>query len=222
MAFLDLFAKSPFKPLQEHMHMVLECARQVPPLVEALCEDDVERVRSLERRIDELEGQADALKNDLRAHLPRRLLLPVDRRDLLEILDFQDSIADTAQDVSGLLVERNMSVPESMKSILIELSHEVLRACEKVATVIDELDELIETGFRGREADYVGRMIEEVGALEERGDELEGSLRRELFKLEDTLAPVTVVFWYQIIGWIGDLADHSEKAGNRIRLLIAR
>ena len=222
MAFLDLFAKSPFKPLQEHMHMVLECARQVPPLVEALCEDDVERVRSLERRIDELEGQADALKNDLRAHLPRRLLLPVDRRDLLEILDFQDSIADTAQDVSGLLVERNMSVPESMKSILIELSHEVLRACEKVAAVIDELDELIETGFRGREADYVGRMIEEVGALEERGDELEGSLRRELFKLEDTLAPVTVVFWYQIIGWIGDLADHSEKAGNRIRLLIAR
>ena len=37
MAFLDLFAKSPFKPLQEHMHVVLECARQVPPLVLALC-----------------------------------------------------------------------------------------------------------------------------------------------------------------------------------------
>ncbi len=222
MAFLDLFAKSPFKPLQEHMHVVLECARQVPPLFEALCEDDVESVRSLERRIDELEGQADRLKNDLRAHLPRRLLLPVDRRDLLEILDFQDSIADVAQDVAGLLVEREMRVPESMKAILIQLSHEVLLACEKVAAVIDELDELIETGFRGREADYVGRMIEDIGALEENCDELEGSLRRELFKLEETIAPVTVVFWYQIIGWVGDLADHSEKAGNRIRLLIAR
>ena len=67
MAFLDLFAKSPFKPLQEHMHMVLECARQVPPLVEALCRGDLESVRSLERRIDELEGEADKLKNDLRA-----------------------------------------------------------------------------------------------------------------------------------------------------------
>ncbi len=222
MAFLDLFAKSPFKPLQEHMHVVLECARQVPPLVLALCEDDMERVRSLERQIDELEGQADKLKNDLRAHLPRRLLLPVDRRDLLEILDVQDSIADIAQDVAGLLVERQMSVPESMKAILIQLSREVVLACEKVATVVDELDELIETGFRGREADYVGRMIEDLGALEENCDQLEGSLRRELFTLEDTLAPVTVVFWYQIIGWIGDLADHSEKAGNRIRLLIAR
>ena len=204
------------------MHMVLECARQVPPLVEALCRGDLESVRSLERRIDELEGEADKLKNDLRAHLPRRLLLPVDRRDLLEILDVQDTIADIAQDVAGLLVEREMSVPESMKAILIQLSREVLQACEKVATVIDELDELIETGFRGREADYVGRMIEDLGALEENCDELEGSLRRELFKLEETLAPVTVVFWYQIIGWIGDLADLSEKAGNRIRLLIAR
>ncbi len=222
MAFLDLFAKSPFKPLQQHMHVVLECARLVPPLFEALCEDNMERVSSLERRIDELEGQADQLKNDLRAHLPRRLLLPVDRRDLLEILDLQDSIADIAQDVAGLLVERGMTVPESMKAILIQLSHQVLLACEKVATVIDELDELIETGFRGREADYVGRMIEDIGALEENCDELEGSLRRELFKLEDKLAPVTVVFWYQIIGWVGDLADHSEKAANRIRLLIAR
>ena len=222
MAFLDLFAKSPFKPLQEHMHVVLECARRVPPLVLALCEDDMERVRSLERQIDELEGEADKLKNDLRAHLPRRLLLPVDRRDLLEILDVQDSIADIAQDVAGLLVERQMSVPESMKTILIQLSREVVLACEKVATVVDELDELIETGFRGREADYVARMIEDLGALEENCDQLEGSLRRELFTLEDTLAPVTVVFWYQIIGWIGDLADHSEKAGNRIRLLIAR
>ena len=115
----------------------------------------MERVRSLERQIDELEGQADKLKNDLRAHLPRRLLLPVDRRDLLEILDVQDSIADIAQDVAGLLVERQMSVPESMKAILIQLSREVVLACEKVATVVDELDELIETGFRGREADYV-------------------------------------------------------------------
>ncbi len=222
MSFLDLFAKSPFKPMQEHMHVVLECARQVPPLIEALCEEDMERVRALERRIDDLEGKADDLKNDLRAHLPRRLLLPVDRRDLLEILDQQDSIADTAQDIAGLLVEREMHVPESMKPLLIQLSRAVERACDKEGSVIDELDELVEIGFRGKEADYVGRMIDDLGSIEEECDELEGALRRELFRLEDTLNPVSVIFWYQIIGWIGDVADHAEKAGNRTRLLIAR
>ena len=50
----------------------------------------------------------------------------------------------------------------------------------------------------------------------------EAQLLRELFRLEESLSPVSVMLWYQIIGWIGDLADQAEKVGNRIRLLIAR
>jgi len=30
------------------------------------------------------------------------------------------------------------------------------------------------------------------------------------------------MFWYQMIQWVGDLADYSEKVGDRMRLLIAR
>ncbi len=45
---------------------------------------------------------------------------------------------------------------------------------------------------------------------------------RELFRLESELSPVTVMLWYQIIDWIGDVADNAEKVGNRLRLLIAR
>ncbi len=199
MSLLDLFASSPFKPMQRHMATVLECVRQVPPLFEALCAGDLEAVKTCERRIDELEGEADKLKNDLRSHLPKRLLLPVDRRDLLEILDLHDTIADTAQDIGQLLVEREMEVPESMRAPLGELVQAVERACLGQGAVIDEL-----------------------GRLEERCDDLESRLRRELFALEDTLSPVSVMFWYQLIDWLGDLADLSEKAGNRIRLLIAR
>jgi uncharacterized protein Yka (UPF0111/DUF47 family) len=39
----------------------------------------------------------------------------VDRRDLLEVLDLQDNIADTAQDIAGLLVARKMDVVEGMR-----------------------------------------------------------------------------------------------------------
>ncbi|MCB1764163.1 MAG: DUF47 family protein, partial [Gammaproteobacteria bacterium] len=34
--------------------------------------------------------------------------------------------------------------------------------------------------------------------------------------------PVSVMLWYQLIQWIGDLADYSEKVGNRLLLLVAR
>ena len=222
MSIFDLFAKSPFKPMQEHMHVVLECMKQVVPLFEALCDGDAEGVARAERTIDELESRADALKNDLRAHLPKRLLLPVDRRDLLEILDLQDTIADRAQDIAGLLVMRDMSVPESMRRPLLELTRAVERTCVGGANVIASLDELLEIGFRGREADRVEHMIDELGALESETDRIEDELTRELFRLEKKLSAVDVMLWYQLIGWIGDLADNAEKVGNRIRLLIAR
>ncbi len=220
-SILDLFAKSPFKPMQEHMHVVLECVRQVPPLFEALCRGDQDGVERTERSIDEFESKADRLKNDLRAHLPRRLLLPVDRRDLLEILDLQDTIADRAQDIAGLLVQRPMPVPETMRRPLLDLVRAVERTCVRAGEVIDTLDELVEIGFRGREADRVEHMIDELGRLESETDLLGSELVRELFRLEETLPPVSVMLWYQLIDWIGNLADHAEKVGNRIRLLIA-
>jgi hypothetical protein len=47
-------------------------------------------------------------------------------------------------------------------------------------------------------------------------------LSRELFALEETLSPVSVILWYQQIKLIGNLADYAEKVGNRLRLLLAR
>ena len=46
-------------------------------------------------------------------------------------------------------------------------------------------------------------------------------LTRTLFAQEDSIKPVSVMFWYQLIQWIGDLADYAEKVGDRLRLLIA-
>ena len=221
MSILDLFAKSPFKPMQEHMDVVLRCVKQATPLMEALCNDDAEGLQAAWRKIDDLEGEADRLKNDLRAHLPRRLLLPVDRRDLLEILDLQDSIADKLQDVAGLLVERKMPVPEAMRGRLLELVSAVEHTCEQSGAAIQTLDELLEIGFRGREAERVSARIDRIGSLEGETDRIQAELIRELFRLEDEMSPVSVMLWYQLIGWIGNVADNAEKVGNRLRLLIA-
>ncbi|MCH6588669.1 MAG: DUF47 family protein [Proteobacteria bacterium] len=43
---------------------------------------------------------------------------------------------------------------------------------------------------------------------------------RKLFAMEDQLG-VGTVFWYQLVNWIGDIADYAERVGNRLRLLIA-
>ena len=218
----SLFGQSPFKPIMQHMRIVTECVAEVPGLFEALVagnQDGVERAKDL---IFAKEHEADELKNQLRIHLPKSLFMPVDRRDLLEVLAMQDSIADTAQDIAGLLVERKMEVPDDMNDALMKLVHRCVDTCNHSAAIVGELDELVEMGFKGKEAERVEEMVEELNKIEDETDELGMSLAKSLFANEEKLGAVSVIFWYQLIQWIGDLADYAEKTGDRLRLLIAR
>lgn len=216
-----LFGRSPFKPIQQHMAIVQTCLAEVPALFRALAEGEQASMDAIARRIDEAEHQADSLKNRLRSRLPRGLFMPVDRRDLLSLLDMQDSMADVAQDIAELLRERNMPVPESMKHPLRRLAEWCVETAAFAATVIDELDQLLEAGFRGKEATQIQDRVLKLNQLEEEADEMERRLIGLLFSIEDDLKPVDVMFWYQIIHWVGDIADYGKKAGNRVLLLIA-
>ena len=218
----NLFGKSPFKSLQEHMRVSLDCAQEVRSLFESLSSGDQEGVVTTKLRIFEKENEADKIKNELRTHLPKSMFMPVDRRDLLEVLKMQDSIADTAQDIAGLLVERPMQLPEPLKEPMLAFVSRCIDACQQAADTIEELDEVVETGFRGREMDKVEAMVDSLNQIEHDTDEMEQELANILYKHEDDMNPISVMMWYQIIEWIGDLADYAEKVGDRLRLLIAR
>ena len=218
----NLFGPSPFKPLQAHMRVVVSCADQVPGLFDALFEDDEAKLLAAKEQIFTLENEADDIKNELRSHLPRTLFMPVDRRDLLEILDLQDSIADTAQDIAGTMTLRPVTALEPIRAPLMVLTGRCLDACHQMASIMEELDELLETGFRGRESEIVVNMIDELNKIETDTDHKAIELLRELFAHESELDPVSLMVWHRLIRWVGDLANYSEKVGNRLRLLIAR
>ena len=63
-------------------------------------------------------------------------------------------------------------------------------------------------------------MITELGKIESESDHLAEDAKRALFLIEDELG-VGTYFWYKLIEWIANMADHAEKVGNRLRLLIA-
>lgn len=217
----SLFGRSPFHALQEHMRAVLDCVREVPGLFDALAGGDQELVAEIKQRIFEKEHAADEVKNVLRSHLPKGLFMPVDRRDLLEILQTQDSIADTAQDIAGLLVERRMGLPQPLVEPVLELVKSCVAVCEEALGIIEHLDELLELGFRGKAVDRMVAMCDSLNASESVTDELGQRASQVLFAHEDELKPVSVMMWYRLIEWIGDLADYAEKVGNRLRLLLA-
>ena len=216
----DLFGHSPIRPMQRHIHAAAACAREVLPLFEDMAAGRVETLAGHRATIDRLEHEADAIKHEIRSHMPNRLFMAVERRDLLEILHFQDSIADVAQDVAELVDQRSMTIPEPLAEPLLALVRRVVEACEQAVRVVDELDELLETGFGKRETARVEEMIAALERLESETDALADRVQRQLFAMEGELG-VGTVFWDRLVRWVGDMADYAERVGGRIRLLIA-
>ena len=216
----NLFGRSPIRPMQEHMRAATACARHILPLFEELVAGNAEAVTARRQEIERLEHEADRIKNEIRSHLPKRMFLAVERRDMLEILDCQDSIADVTQDVAELVEMRRMVVPKEIADVLLELARCAVTACEQAERVIDELENLVETGFRGREAARVDEMIEELSRIESETDTLEKRVKQLLFGIEEELG-ISAIFWYKIVDDVGDIADYAERVGNRLRLLTA-
>lgn len=218
----QIFGTSPVKPLQEHMARATESVAQLVQFIDAVIDEDWATAEAMQRTIGRTENTADEQKRALRLKLPHSLFLPVARHDLLELLATQDRIANKAKDIAGLMTGRHMSIPTTMADGFRQFVRRCHDATVQADLVVNELDELFETGFRGAEVSNVSSMIDELDRIESDTDTIQVELRAALFKLERELPPVDVMFQYKIIEWIGDLADLAQKVGSRLQLLLAR
>ncbi len=217
-----LFGKSPFGPIQQHMRVVEQCVNELVPLFDALVAGDLDTVQKCKDTIFRLEHEADQIKNGVRANLPAAFLMPVGRRDLLDLLSTQDAIAGAAQDVAGLLSLGRLQTPAALRDDLIAFVRRVVDATAMCRQAVDRLDELLESGFRGRDADRVLSVAEQIDEIETETDHQGMALVRVLFDHEEEIGPLSVVFWYDAIRTLGKVADEAENVGDRLRLLLAR
>jgi uncharacterized protein len=220
-SFLGVFAKSPLKPLVDHINVVYQCSHGLLSFFEAVYSADWDEAKKAQQRISAFEKQADDIKRELRVNLPGGIFMPIQRQDVLDLLTQQDKIANKAKDISGRILGRQLSIPTELQKQFLEYLHRCVDATEQAKKVINELDDLLETGFKGREVRMVERMIEQLDSIEDDTDRLQVSLRRSLLALEKDLNPVDVMFLYSIIDWVGELADISERVGSRLELMLA-
>ncbi|HSH27541.1 MAG TPA: TIGR00153 family protein [Wenzhouxiangella sp.] len=218
----SLFGVSPIRPLQRQMAAVIECVQALRPFMVAVLAEDWDEARAQQAHVAQLERDADKLKREMRLQLPHSLFMPVSRRDVLEVLTSQDKIANRAKDIAGLITGREMVIPNPLQPLFTAYLDRCIDAALQAQAAINELDELVETGFRGGEVDLVHSIIRKLEAIESDTDRIQVHVRAELFKRETELPPVEVMFLYRVIDWIGDLADLAERVGSRLELMLAR
>ena len=221
-SILGLFAESPFGPLRELGVKVRACTAAVPELFEVFFEGDYEAVHAKAEEISHLEHEADVAKDKVRDKLPKTIFLPVDRRDLLDVIAILDAVADSAEDVAILFTLRKMEPHEELVAPLKKLLRRVMAVVDQTVAVLEQLDVLVEAGFEGPEAVRLKEMIDELNRLEHEADIVQDDLARKLFALEDEIKPGSLFLWNKILNKVGDIANTAEKMGNRLRLFIAQ
>jgi len=221
-SILGLFAQSPLKPLQKHSDKVTECCDLLIPFFQHTFVkqwDDAEKTRL---DISQCEREADSLKREIRLKLPRGLFLPIDRTDLLELVTQLDKLANFAKDISGRMIGRQFGIPEEMQESFLKYVERSLDSIHQAHRVIEEMDQLLETGFKGRELKLVNTMIQELDSIEDDTDQMQIQLRKMLLGIESRYNPIDVMFLYKVIEWVGVLADQAQRVGSRIELMLAR
>ncbi len=209
---LNLFARSPFAPLQSHMEKVDACVQLLKPLFQ--------NPKEVAAQISEIEHQADLIKSDIQNNLPSNLFLAIDRNTFLTILELQDSIADKVEDVAVLLSFKKMSLEEPLSGPFDRFLAKNIECFEESHKIIKELHELVESSFGGSEAERVKDMCDEVAFLEHEADCIQRELLTLLYSQEDTLSYGTFMLWNKIFEATGAISNISEQLADQIRMTL--
>ncbi len=221
-SIFGVFAKSPIKPIQMHVDKVAACSALLIPFLQASIKADWIEAEKIRKQISTLEKEADELKKELRMTLPKGIFMPISRIDLIELVNRQDRIANTVKDIAGRMYGRELQIPNELLPTFIPFVQRCIDSVNQAKKAVNELDELLETGFRGREVTFVTKMITKLSSIEDDTDSLQIQQRRLLFSIEKQHDPIDIIFLYQILEWIGQLADHAELIGTQLELILVR
>ena len=219
-SFTSLFYESPFKKLKDHADKVKECAWMFKRAVECYVEQDCEEFDKLTEDVAKLESQADWLKRKLRNHLPRGLLMPVDKFVLLDCLREQDHVVDDVEEaLYWLSFKPEGGIPEGLVGDSLHLVDAVIPSIEKLPDMAEHAIVYFKSSTEGNR-DKLKSIIGDIHQAEKEADHLELELKKQAFAvLKD---PVDIFHFVRLVEIIANIADDAQNTSDRMRTMIAR
>jgi predicted phosphate transport protein (TIGR00153 family) len=219
-AFLNLFRKSPFDGLLRHADRITEVAPIFQSALLSYLDDDMDEFLLCHNQVTVIESQGDAIKRNIRGHLPRNILLPVEKFQLLWFLREQDKVLDSVQDALHWISYRETCIPEEMVDdilLMVEMITEVLKSIHPLVSASNDYFQ----SFSENDRERVKRAISQIREYEFQSDQVERKLLQDLFSypFEDCSSTFHLV---RMVEYMGDVSDHAENAGDMMRAMIAR
>jgi hypothetical protein len=218
-----LFIKSPFDPIVAHAKVIQKTVEKLNTAFILFFEGEYTEMEKICREVIDLETEADTMKKKIRENLPSGILMPVDRGDILTLINHQDKIADQAENLAQwLLIKETGSVPLKMIEHMKKIMETNVKIVEAYAHAVKEFQDVIETIFMKKEITDVMVHIKTVEQLEGEIDRIQFALRNSFFDVREKIDPVSLYYTTKLIDISSDISDKAEASVHRLRILISR
>lgn len=214
--------KLPFDQLLAHMEKIRECIDILGEGLLRYYKGDYKGFSEIAENVSKLEHEADLIKGNLRNHLPRSLFMPVDKGKFLWALREQDAILDHAENLAVMLDMRHTKIPEELQDGFIDHAKLVMKTVKAMEDAVENIRDLVETGFVKREREQTKELIHKVHGFEWKADRKKYEITDGIYKLEKKLNPMDVYHLLKIADWVDDIADHAENVADWLRSMIAK
>ena len=219
-ALLKLFREAPFDGLLKHADYIRQAGPIFHLAVLAYLDESDEEFEKHHNQVTIIENQGDLVKRNIRGHLPRGILMPVDKFQLLWYLREQDKILDSVQDALHWLSYRKKRIPD-------EMVDDFLLMVEKVQEVLKSMYPLVSaaaayfSNFSEEQRNKVKEAIREIREHEFRSDQVERELLSDLlsYPFENSTSAFHLT---RLVEYLGNVSNHAENAGDMMRAMIAR
>ncbi|AFG34936.1 phosphate transport regulator related to PhoU [Fervidobacterium pennivorans DSM 9078] len=210
--------RSPLELLSEHSKLCVKAANLMYTAIEKYLNNI--QVNELSKEIDGLEDNADQLKLQLRDIYSKLKWTYFNKSDFLDILHNVDSIIDLTDDVVKVLTINQVDpVPEDIKAPILELADAVRKSVEHMDITIQELKNVVESGFAPKEIEKEAKEIETVEADERSSDKLGLELGKRLFAKKNEMNPVDIMFLNNVVILLMRIEDRAKNVVERIRMI---
>ncbi|MCK4570711.1 DUF47 family protein [Candidatus Bipolaricaulota bacterium] len=157
------------------------------------------------------EGKADDIRRTVEKEMITGALLPPSRRQILEVIERADTLANAAEASLDSLLLQQVQVPEAIIPAVLDILTETLGLYEEVEVAIKNL-------FAGKPAETL-QCTDRIEQAEGRVDHLERDALKQLFAMDIDLAEKL-----HVAGYLADLvkiSDRGEDLSDRIALIVA-
>ncbi|MFW6272067.1 MAG: TIGR00153 family protein, partial [Desulfosalsimonas sp.] len=211
---------SPFDALQEHAEKVKECAWAFQQAIECYASSKCEIFEEHRQEVIKLEHDADAIKRRIRGHLPKGVMLPVEKFQLFQYLREQDKVLDSVQEALNWLSHRSdQTIPDVLERDFFLLVDAAIEPTEELSRMVGEA-RIYFRNFSEKQRKKVKDIIANIRQMEHDADQREYALIRKIFLNEKD--PISVLHLVRLAEIVGSIADHSENSGDMMRAMISR